>query len=143
MKLSTSIVSLSLLLTGTLAAPATTTPLAEDNQTAHLTFRDDTGSYTLDVQADGKTVLTNSDMLVHLVDAPDYNARQACKFNTVNNETTISTTIAKDGVTQQVVFDPPTAILSVSCEGTCVTTYGMLHNFLTLCLYLFVFCVVY
>lgn len=105
----------------TLAAPS----LNNDIQTAHLTFRSDASNeaYKLTVKADGTSVPTNNDTLVSLIDAPDYLARSQCKFDTVD-KVELSTTIASNNVTQQVVLKPASAIRSVTCEGMCVYTYG-------------------
>lgn len=65
----------------------------------------------------------HADLAVHLIDAPDYLASSLCHFTTPQ-PVELSTTIADDNVTQQVVLDPPQPVLSVRCEGMCVGTYG-------------------
>ncbi|KAL7816724.1 hypothetical protein V8C26DRAFT_89678 [Trichoderma gracile] len=101
--------------------------LAQDApvQTAHVTLRSegDDHSYPLTVPADGKPVLTHSTLPIALIDAPDFNVLQACVIETPGAKN-LSSTIAADGVTQQVVIDPPQAVTSISCQGTCVETYG-------------------
>ncbi|KAL7948011.1 hypothetical protein V8C42DRAFT_316392 [Trichoderma barbatum] len=100
--------------------------LAQDTvQVAHVTLRSigDDHSYPLDVPADGKAVLTYSSLPIQHIDAPDFNVLQACVIETAG-EANLSSTIAADGVTQQVVIDPPQAVTSITCQGTCVATYG-------------------
>lgn len=102
--------------------------LAQDSvQTAHVTLRSegDDHSYPLTVPADGKPVLTYSTLPIVVIDAPDFNVLQACVIETPGPKN-LSSTIASDGVTQQVVIDPPQAVTSISCQGTCVETYGKL-----------------
>ncbi|PFH55525.1 hypothetical protein XA68_18115 [Ophiocordyceps unilateralis] len=110
-------------LTGVVAA-------RDEVQTAHLTFRavSSPETYRLAVRADGKPVKTGHDALnVSHIDAPDYLARALCKFQT-SREVKLSTTVAKDGVTQQVVLDPPQPVLTVRCQGQCVYTYGACYD---------------
>ncbi|KAJ6442294.1 galactose-proton symport [Purpureocillium lavendulum] len=98
--------------------------LADDAQTAHLTFRAASSpeTYDLAVRADGGSVETgHADLAVHLIDAPDYLAYSLCKFATPQ-PVELSTTIADDNVTQQVVLDPPQPVLSVTCEGMTAST---------------------
>lgn len=96
-------------------------------QTAHVTLRSlgDDHSYPLAVPANGQPVLTYSTLPIQLIDAPDYNVLQACVIDTPGPKN-LSSTIAADGVTQQVVIDPPQAVTSITCQGTCVETYGEL-----------------
>lgn len=107
----------------------TTAAAAAEVQTAHLTFRPSATSsaYELAVPADGTPVFTNSDAKISLVDAPDYYAEGDCTFDTVESAQTHST-VAADGVTGQIVFEPATAIRSVSCKGSCVPTYGQFFS---------------
>ncbi|UNI22338.1 hypothetical protein JDV02_008234 [Purpureocillium takamizusanense] len=103
---------------------------AADVQTAHLKFRASSSSETYDlvVKANGHPVDTgHADLAVRLVDAPDYLAYSLCRFATPR-PVKLSTTIADDNVTQQVVLDPPQPVLSVSCEGMCVGTYGACYD---------------
>ncbi|KAK4092218.1 hypothetical protein Purlil1_3471 [Purpureocillium lilacinum] len=103
---------------------------AEDVQTAHLKFRAASSSETYDlaVKADGSSVDTDhADLSIHLIDAPDYLASSLCHFTTPQ-PVELSTTIADDNVTQQVVLDPPQPVLSVRCEGMCVGTYALDPN---------------
>ncbi|GJN81880.1 hypothetical protein VFPFJ_03022 [Purpureocillium lilacinum] len=103
---------------------------AEDVQTAHLKFRAASSSETYDlaVKADGSSVDTDhADLSIHLIDAPDYLASSLCHFTTPQ-PVELSTTIADDNVTQQVVLDPPQPVLSVRCEGMCVGTYGACYD---------------
>lgn len=113
------IIPISAIIGTTLAAPPA--------QTAHLTFRSDpsNAAYTLTIVADGTTSTVHNNTPISLIDAPDYLARSLCKFDTVD-KVEFSDTIAADNVTQQVVLKPASVIRSVSCEGMCVGTYGML-----------------
>ncbi|RFU75108.1 hypothetical protein TARUN_7110 [Trichoderma arundinaceum] len=103
--------------------------IAQDTgvQTAHLTLRSigDDHSYTLDVPADGQAVETFRSLPVQLIDAPDFNVLEACVIDTPGPKN-LSSTIADDGVTQQVVIDPPQQVNSITCQGTCVETWGEL-----------------
>ncbi|KAL7922796.1 hypothetical protein ACQKWADRAFT_320477 [Trichoderma austrokoningii] len=94
-------------------------------QVAHITLRSegDDHSFPLSVPANGKPVFTFSTLPVQKIDAPDFDVLQACVIDTVG-PANLSSTIASDGVTQQVVIDPPQTVISVSCEGTCVETWG-------------------
>ncbi|KAL7916472.1 hypothetical protein GGI35DRAFT_41008 [Trichoderma velutinum] len=99
--------------------------LAQDTvQTAHVTLRSegDDHSYPLSVPADGKPVLTFSTLPIQLIDAPDFNVLEACVIETPGAKN-LSSTIASDGVTQQVAIDPPQTVTSITCQGTCVETY--------------------
>ncbi|RDA94943.1 hypothetical protein CP533_0152 [Ophiocordyceps camponoti-saundersi (nom. inval.)] len=99
-------------------------------QTAHLTFRADSSpeTYNLTVNADGKLVETGHDMLpISHIDAPDYLARSLCHFQTPR-AVNLSTTVASDGITQQVVLNPVQPVLSVRCQGQCVYTYGACYD---------------
>lgn len=101
-------------------------------QVAHVTLRSegDDHSFSLSVPANGKPVFTYSTLPVQKIDAPDFNVLQACAINTVG-PANLSSTIASDGVTQQVVIDPPQTVTSITCQGTCVETWG---EFAYLCL---------
>ncbi|KAH6887893.1 hypothetical protein B0T10DRAFT_405928 [Thelonectria olida] len=94
----------------------------DDVQTVHLTFHGGPASYSLEFPADGTTHETNSDISVNIIDAPDYNAFQQCTFTTTGEKTLVQS-IGKGGL-QQIVVGPPQPILSVSCNGMCVPTYG-------------------
>lgn len=111
-------------------------------QTAHFTFNnaDSSKHYNLTVVADGTVVkprtpsciliphsgsanIVDNRLAVHHIDAPDYCLRTLCKLSTAQ-PTELKDAIAADGVTQQVVLNPPTQVLSISCKGDCVPTYG-------------------
>ncbi|GFP52921.1 hypothetical protein ACSS6W_000341 [Trichoderma asperelloides] len=94
-------------------------------QIAHVTLRSegDDHSFPLNVPANGKPVFTYSTLPVQLIDAPDYDVLQLCAIQTVG-PANLSSTIASDGVTQQVVIDPPQTVTSITCQGTCVETWG-------------------
>lgn len=100
--------------------------LAQDTvQTAHVTLRSlgDDHSYALAVPADGNPVLTYSTLPIQLIDAPDFNVLDACVIDTPGPKN-LSRAIAADGVTQQIVIDPPQTVTSITCQGTCIDTYG-------------------
>lgn len=94
-------------------------------QVAHVTLRSegDDHSFPLDVPANGKPVFTYSTLPVQKIDAPDFDVLQACVIDTVG-PANLSSTIASDGVTQQVVIDPPQTVTSITCQGTCIETWG-------------------
>lgn len=94
-------------------------------QIAHVTLRSegDDHSFPLNVPANGKPVFTYSTLPVQLIDAPDYDVLQLCAIQTVG-PANLSSTIASNGVTQQVVIDPPQTVTSITCQGTCVETWG-------------------
>ncbi|RDA88830.1 hypothetical protein CP532_5473 [Ophiocordyceps camponoti-leonardi (nom. inval.)] len=99
-------------------------------QTAHLTFRSDSSpeTYNLTVKADGSIVKTGHDTLpISHIDAPDYLARSFCHFQTPR-AVNLSTMVASDGITQQVVLNPVQPVLSVLCHGQCVYTYGACYD---------------
>ncbi|EQL02997.1 hypothetical protein G6O67_005214 [Ophiocordyceps sinensis] len=121
------VVSLGILADNVLATPS---PKVDDVQTAHLKFRASSSpdTYDLTIQADGNVVKTDRDKLaIGLVDAPDYYAASLCKFETPG-KVKISSKVAGDRYTQQVVLDPPQPILSVKCQGMCVQTYGACYD---------------
>ncbi|KAM4061145.1 hypothetical protein HRG_009974 [Hirsutella rhossiliensis] len=123
--LSALVLSLGLLAGNVLATPAQEMDAWGDVQTAHLKFRaaSSPDTYDLTVQADGNAVNTGREKLdIGLVDAPDYFAVSLCKFKTPG-KVEISSKVASDRYTQQVVIDPPQPIISVKCQGMCVQTY--------------------
>jgi hypothetical protein len=65
----------------------------------------------------------DSDLSVNLIDAPDYDAINQCKFVT-DSEVTLVNNIDTSTGNQQVAVGPPQPIRSVSCSGMCVPTYG-------------------
>ncbi|KAL7938428.1 hypothetical protein V8C35DRAFT_153401 [Trichoderma chlorosporum] len=93
-------------------------------QTAHVTLRSEGNdhAYPLDVPANGEPVYTYSTLPIQRIDAPDYNVLQNCVIDTPGPKN-LSTGIAPDGVTQQVLIDPPQTVTSMTCQGTCVATY--------------------
>ncbi|KAI1498310.1 hypothetical protein F5X99DRAFT_335008 [Biscogniauxia marginata] len=97
-----------------------------DVQVAHLTFHGGAASYELSVPADGTVIQTNSDLSISIIDAPDYNALSQCTFNTAGEKTLVGG-INQDGL-QQVIVGPPQPIVSVSCQGMCVPTYGQCYG---------------
>ncbi|KAI0595165.1 hypothetical protein F4775DRAFT_595519 [Biscogniauxia sp. FL1348] len=102
-------------------------PLDErDVQVAHFTFHGGPASYELAVPADGSVVPTNNGISVNIIDAPDYNAIVQCTFNTAGEKTLVSG-ISPDGI-QQIIVGPPQPIISVSCQGSCVPTYGQCYG---------------
>ncbi|RYP59707.1 hypothetical protein DL771_010776 [Monosporascus sp. 5C6A] len=107
-----------------LATASLSQPL-EDRQTriVHLTFHGGPASYQLDVPADGTVVPTNNNNIaVNIIDAPDYNAISQCHFQTAG-VATLEHYVTPAGL-QQIIVGPPQPIISVSCEGSCVPTYG-------------------
>ncbi|KAL2167126.1 hypothetical protein VTG60DRAFT_1680 [Thermothelomyces hinnuleus] len=108
-----------------LLAMASAMPVVEERdevQTVHLIFHAGPAEYSLAIPADGSVHKTNSDLSVNIIDAPDYNAFYQCKFETQNNAT-LASSISPEGV-NQIMVGPPTPIISVSCQGMCVPTYG-------------------
>lgn len=61
---------------------------------------------------------------MNIIDTPDYNAFQQCTFKTAGKKTLVQS--LGEGGLQQIVVGPPQPILSVSCHGMCVPTYGEL-----------------
>ncbi|KAI1370371.1 hypothetical protein F4677DRAFT_438516 [Hypoxylon crocopeplum] len=107
-----------------LAASSSAHPLEDrDVQVAHLTFHGGPASYELAVPADGTVVYTNSDIAVNIIDAPDYAAFSQCQFNTAGEKTLGSSINTQTGM-QSVIIGPPQPITSVTCQGSCIPTYG-------------------
>ncbi|KAI0120798.1 hypothetical protein F4776DRAFT_631884 [Hypoxylon sp. NC0597] len=99
-------------------------PLDErDVQVAHLTFHGGPASYQLAVPADGTVVNTNNGISVDTIDAPDYNAINQCTFTTAGQKTLVSSINTQTGL-QSIIVGPPQPIISVSCQGSCIPTYG-------------------
>ncbi|KAI1100366.1 hypothetical protein F4804DRAFT_319190 [Jackrogersella minutella] len=99
-------------------------PLDErDVQVAHLTFHGGPASYDLAVPADGTVVNTNSDISISIIDAPDYNAINQCTFNTASEKSLAGSINTQTGL-QSIIVGPPQPIISVSCQGSCIPTYG-------------------
>lgn len=78
-------------------------------------------THSTDEHEEKLTRLTDNDISVSIIDAPDYNALEQCTFTT-DNEVTLSQNVV-DGL-QQISVGPPQPIRKVSCEGFCVGTYG-------------------
>ncbi|KPM38661.1 hypothetical protein AK830_g7924 [Neonectria ditissima] len=106
--------------TGALARPSVES--RDSVQTVHLTFHGGPASYTMAFPADGKVRATHKGISVNIIDAPDYNAFQQCQFKTKGDKTLVQS--IGDGGLQQIVVGPPQPIISVSCKGMCVPTYG-------------------
>ncbi|KAI2615805.1 hypothetical protein GGS26DRAFT_454570 [Hypomontagnella submonticulosa] len=121
MKLSSAILFCTSLIVSSSARPAEEIPPV---QVAHLTFHGGPASYDLAVPADGTVINTNNDIAVSIIDAPDYNAINQCTFNTVGEKTLASSINTQTGL-QSIIVGPPQRIISVSCQGTCIATYGM------------------
>lgn len=66
----------------------------------------------------------DSDLAIDIIDAPDYFPPQ-CTFTTAGDKTLVYSLSHGDNPFNQVVVGPPQPITAVSCEGMCVTTYGM------------------
>ncbi|RYP08223.1 hypothetical protein DL764_002038 [Monosporascus ibericus] len=110
-----------------LAAASLSQPL-EDRQIEVLffTFHGGPASYELGVPADGTLIPTNhNDFSVNIIDVPGYNAIEQCTFNTAG-QATLRPYVSQDGM-QQIIVGPPQPIISVSCEGNCVPTYGQCY----------------
>ncbi|KAI1801329.1 hypothetical protein F4811DRAFT_534880 [Daldinia bambusicola] len=108
-----------------LIAGSSAHPVEERNvQVAHLTFHGGPASYDLAVPADGSVVNTNNDISVSIIDAPDYNAISQCTFNTADEKTLVSSIDTQTGL-QSIIVGPPQPIISVSCQGSCVPTWGV------------------
>ncbi|RYP55130.1 hypothetical protein DL768_000249 [Monosporascus sp. mg162] len=106
-----------------LATASLSKPLEDRQvQTVHLTFHGGPASYELAVPTDGTVIPTNSDIAVSIIDTPGYNAISQCTFNTAG-VATLQHYVTEDGL-QQIIVGPPQPIISVSCEGSCVPTYG-------------------
>ncbi|KAI1772194.1 hypothetical protein F4818DRAFT_179085 [Hypoxylon cercidicola] len=112
-----------------LVAGAYTHPVEErgDVQVAHLTFHGGPASYDLAVPADGTLVYTNNDLSISIIDAPDYNAGTQCIFNTAGEKALVSSIDTQTGM-QSLIVGPPQPIISVSCLGTCVPTWGECYS---------------
>ncbi|RYP34247.1 hypothetical protein DL767_004370 [Monosporascus sp. MG133] len=110
-----------------LAAASLSQPLEERQaQIVNLTFHGGPASYELAVPTDGTVIPTNrNNLAVSIIDTPDYNAISQCTFNTAG-VATLEHYVTQDGL-QQIIVGPPQPILSVSCEGTCVPTYGQCY----------------
>ncbi|KAI2629959.1 hypothetical protein GGR54DRAFT_287249 [Hypoxylon sp. NC1633] len=107
-----------------LVASSLAHPLEDrDVQVAHLTFHGGPASYELTVPADGTVVNTNNDISVSIIDAPDYNALAQCTFNTAGEKALVSSINTQTGM-QSIIVGPPQPIISVSCQGSCIPTYG-------------------
>ncbi|OTA52721.1 hypothetical protein K449DRAFT_427053 [Hypoxylon sp. EC38] len=119
MKLSSSILFALGLVASSLAHPLD----ERDVQIAHLTFHGGPASYQLAVPADGTVVNTNNGISVDTIDAPDYNAINQCTFNTAGQKTLVSSINTQTGL-QSIIVGPPQPIISVSCQGSCIPTYG-------------------
>ncbi|RYP64625.1 hypothetical protein DL770_009160 [Monosporascus sp. CRB-9-2] len=106
-----------------LATASLSQPL-EDRQVQiiTLTFHGGAASYELAVPTDGTVIPTNNNMDVSIIDTPDYNAISQCTFNTAG-VADLQPYVTPDGL-QQIIVGPPQPIISVSCEGTCVPTWG-------------------
>ncbi|KAJ1328154.1 hypothetical protein MN608_07490 [Microdochium nivale] len=113
-----------------LVAAVTAQPLVEprDTQVAHLTLHAAPVSYNLAVPSDGTIVKTNSNLNINLIDAPDYNALYQCTFVfDAVRQPALAMHIASNGL-QQIAVGPPSVLKSVSCLGSCVSTYGMCYD---------------
>ncbi|KAI1473142.1 uncharacterized protein F4812DRAFT_40756 [Daldinia caldariorum] len=107
-----------------LIASSSAHPVEErDVQVAHLTFHGGPASYELAVPADGSVVNTNNDISVSIIDAPDYNAIYQCTFNTAGEKTLVGSIDTHTGL-QSIIVGPPQPIISVSCQGSCIPTWG-------------------
>ncbi|KAH6616096.1 hypothetical protein B0J18DRAFT_373123 [Chaetomium sp. MPI-SDFR-AT-0129] len=110
-----------------LMAGVSAIPLEERQavQTVHLTFHAGPAEYSLALPADGSVHQTNHpDLAINIIDAPDYNAYPQCHFTTASGAVvTLASSISPEG-NGQILVGPPTPIVSVSCEGMCVPTYG-------------------
>ncbi|KAK4166904.1 hypothetical protein QBC43DRAFT_367826 [Cladorrhinum sp. PSN259] len=108
-------------------ASATTIPLEQRSaaQTVHLTFYAGPTSYTMTIPADGNTYPTNhNDLNINIIGSTDYDIYRLCKFNyapPASGTVTLVSSIA--GNENQVFVGPPVPIVSVSCQGFCLTTY--------------------
>ncbi|KAJ4289911.1 hypothetical protein N0V88_006706 [Collariella sp. IMI 366227] len=101
-----------------LLASTSAVPLEERAaQTVNLIFHGGPAQYTMTFPADGTVHATNNNIA-----PPDYNAFYQCTFHTVN-EATLASSISGSGV-NQILVGPPTPITGVSCQGTCIPTYG-------------------
>lgn len=98
-----------------------------DFQTVHLIFHAGPASYEMAFPADGLAHPTNSDLSVNIIDAPDFYAQQ-CTFNTAQEKTLVFGLSHDAQPFGQVIVGPPQPIISVSCVGTCVYTYGDCYN---------------
>ncbi|GAB1318126.1 hypothetical protein MFIFM68171_08336 [Madurella fahalii] len=106
-------------------AAASVIPLEQrDVQTVHLKFRAGPAEYDMAFPADGAERLTNSNLAVNIIEAPDYNAYSQCDFRTVDGaEVTFASSISPDGI-GLVLVGPPQPIVAVSCQGMCVPNYS-------------------
>ncbi|KAI5859292.1 hypothetical protein GGS23DRAFT_586457 [Durotheca rogersii] len=113
-----------------LVAQAWAHPVEEPSppvQVAHMTFHGGPASYELEVPADGTVVYTENDLIISIIDTPDYNAISQCTFNTAGEKTLVNSIDTRTGL-QSIIVGPPQPIISVSCVGTCVPVYGICFN---------------
>ncbi|KAJ9134348.1 hypothetical protein NKR23_g10242 [Pleurostoma richardsiae] len=93
-------------------------------QQVHLIFHGGPASYELTIPADGQSHPTYNDLSVNIIDTPDFNAYSQCKFETPDLVTLVQNLGDGNPPVQQLIVGPPQPILSVSCSGTCIPTYG-------------------
>ncbi|RYO75388.1 hypothetical protein DL766_005616 [Monosporascus sp. MC13-8B] len=106
-----------------LATASLSQPLEDRQiQIIYFTFHGGPASYQLAVPDDGTVMPTNNNIAVSIIDTPDYNALALCDFNTAG-VATLQPYVTPDGL-QQIIVGPPQPIISVSCKGKCVPTYG-------------------
>jgi hypothetical protein len=74
-----------------------------------------------------KFALSESDTIIEYVQANDYNAREACTFDTSSEASFELQTDTETGE-QRITINPPQAVSSVSCQGTCIATYGACYD---------------
>ncbi|RYP01427.1 hypothetical protein DL765_010862 [Monosporascus sp. GIB2] len=106
-----------------LATASLSQPLEDRQvQTVYLTFHGGPASYQLPVPTDGTVIPTNNNIAVSIIDTPNYNAIAQCTFNTAG-VVTLQPYVTPEGL-QQIIVGPPQPIISVSCRGNCVPTWG-------------------
>lgn len=73
--------------------------------------------------------LTDSDLNVNLITAPDFDAYRLCTFKTAGAVTLAPSLTKRPGdvwPVNQIALGPPQKVISVTCSGTCIGVYGEL-----------------
>lgn len=81
--------------------------------------------------------LTDNDLNVNLITAPDFDAYRLCTFKTATNEVTFAPSLTQRPgdvwPINQIAVGPPQKIISVTCTGTCIGVYGKCLSTNALC----------
>lgn len=72
--------------------------------------------------------LTDNDLNVNLITAPDFDAYRLCTFKTASDEVALAPSLTQrpgdPWPINQIAVGPPQKIVSVTCSGTCIGVYG-------------------